>query len=179
MSVVDRDFGFKSLLSNMMDADGSAVFVGIRQAKGAEVYPESDPSDAATMAEIATINEFGSPEHHIPERSFLRATLDENEDRFQKRLGTALGEIITEPHAAERALGMLGEVAVGSVQARMAQGIAPALSPVTIAERARKGRPSTKPLIDTGRLRQSIEYEVRVKGREVASGGSAKKGRAA
>lgn len=53
-------------------------------------------------------------------------------------------------------LELLGLRAVGDVQSRIADGIEPAISKATAA---RKG--STKPLIDTGRLRQSIDSEVR------------------
>jgi hypothetical protein len=48
---------------------------------------------------------------------------------------------------------------VGVIKQRIANGIAPPNSPYTIA---RKG--SSKPLIDTGQLRNSITYQVEIGG---------------
>ncbi|MDF7681191.1 hypothetical protein PT300_11600 [Enterobacteriaceae bacterium ESL0689] len=52
----------------------------------------------------------------------------------------------------------MGEKLAGEVKRKIQSGIAPPLDPKTIA---RKG--SSRPLIDTGNLLQSITYEVRDK----------------
>jgi hypothetical protein len=51
---------------------------------------------------------------------------------------------------------LIGMRVVGDIQDRISDGIPPPNSPITIA---RKG--SSKPLIDSGQLRQSISFEVR------------------
>jgi phage virion morphogenesis protein len=59
----------------------------------------------------------------------------------------------------------IGEDLVYSTRQRFLDGTAPdgsrwaALSPVTLALRARRGRGGAKPLIDTGTLRQSVGYD--------------------
>jgi hypothetical protein len=55
----------------------------------------------------------------------------------------------------DAALGLLGTKAVGEIQKRMARGIKPDNAPSTIAAKG-----SSTPLIDTGRLRQSVTYAV-------------------
>jgi hypothetical protein len=53
------------------------------------------------------------------------------------------------------AYGRIGMVAVGDVQRRIVQRIPPPNAPSTIAKKG-----SDVPLIDTGRLRQSVDYTV-------------------
>ncbi|MEM8168046.1 hypothetical protein Q4R38_18910, partial [Morganella morganii] len=57
-----------------------------------------------------------------------------------------------------RAFAIVGEKLSGEVKRKIQSGINPELDPKTVA---RKG--SSKPLIDTGNLLQSITYEVRDK----------------
>ena len=67
-----------------------------------------------------------------------------------------MGRILDGTSDVDRELARLGQKVVGDVQQRMADGIGPPLDPETVR---RKG--SSTPLIDTGRLRQSIDSEVR------------------
>ena len=165
-TVTDIDHGYRRILRDLAKTDKAEVFVGIRQAKGSE---EHDPGSGITIAEIGTIHEFGAPAANIPERSFLRATVDQSEGLLQKRLAHGMGQVLDGTQTVTGALSLVGETAVGAVQVRIAKGIAPALAPATIAAKG-----SSKPLIDTGRLRGSIEYEVRVESKETASGSTAK-----
>ena len=56
-----------------------------------------------------------------------------------------------------------GLVAETSVKNTINAGVEPALADSTIAARERRGRTGTVPLIDTGKLRNSIKYVVRRK----------------
>ena len=112
-----------------------------------------------TVLFVASIHEFGAPDAGIPERSFVRAYVDENRaqiEAWQYALGLrALSGEIT----AKQALNQLGALIAGGMQDRIARGIAP---PNTVETIMRKG--SGKPLIDTGQLRSSITWKVRRKG---------------
>lgn len=107
-------------------------------------------------AELAAIHEFGSPARNIPERSFLRKPLINNAAVIANLAKNAVGKFITGQITAEAALGALGEEAKNISKVAIAEGITPALKPATI-----KRKKSTKPLIDTGQLLNSITYEVR------------------
>ena len=51
----------------------------------------------------------------------------------------------------------IGQVVVGLVKKRIAEGIEPGNAPSTLEKKA----PKTKPLIDSGQLRSSITHEVK------------------
>ena len=107
----------------------------------------------ATLLEVAFWNEFGTAD--IPQRSFIRATVDENLDRIQALQAALAKRIILAEITAEQAMAQLGAFVKGLIQSRIARGIEPANAPSTVA---RKG--SSKPLIDTGQLRSSIDFVV-------------------
>lgn len=147
MSVTDTDMGFDALLAMLAEADQTDVRVGVRQDKGSQIPDGS----RLTLAEIAAVNEFGSMDGRIPERSFLRSTVDQNADAYEKQLTRDLMGSGDVPGAFTR----LGLQAVADVQRTMVELDDPPNAPATIA---RKG--ADNPLIDTGRLRQSIDFEV-------------------
>ncbi len=163
MNEVTEKGDLKPLAACLAYLNGLRVVVGVRGQAGSEVYPgEGQP---LTLVDVATVHEFGSANGVIPERSFLRSTLDRNGKKYAKRLREAIARAIEAAakggdwrEAVDRDLSRLGVLAVGDVQQTIRDSGPgwPALSPVTIA---RKG--SSKPLIDTGRLRQSIDHELR------------------
>jgi len=108
-----------------------------------------------TNAELMAIHEFGAPRAGIPERAPIRGAFDAYEKRWQALVGNLVKAVVAEKMAPERALGLLGERAVADMRAHVRAGLEPPLKPATIA---RKG--SSVPLIDTGRLLQSIAHEV-------------------
>ena len=84
-----------------------------------------------------------------------------NEAKYAAYLESELLNIIENGGDMRHMLQQLGEVHVGDIQQRIRDLKEPKNSDVTIA---RKG--SSNPLIDTGRLRQSVDYIVKVnKGR--------------
>lgn len=109
-----------------------------------------------TLAELAAVHEYGSKDGRIPERSFIRSTVDKNQKRYQKLLPKLGKKILEQKLSAKQAMTQLGEVVSGDMKETINAGIEPGLKPTTIK---RKG--SSKPLIDTGRLKGSITHEVR------------------
>lgn len=108
-------------------------------------------NDDSELATYVRANEFGTS--RIPERSYLRSTMVK--PSAIKRIVQA-GVALTKPGAdTKTVLEVVGVVAVGEVQEQIRRGDYVPNAPSTIA---RKG--SAKPLIDTGRLIQSIGYEV-------------------
>lgn len=124
-----------------------AVYVGIPKEKN----PTTE--EGFRMSDLAAVHEFGSPDRNIPERSFLRASVSNNQGRYFKFLSDRLIKGGGEP---EKILNELSVVAQDDVREYIVNGKFAPLSEKTVK---RKG--SSKPLIDTGRLRQSIVGVVR------------------
>ena len=152
--VTDRDRGYRRFVRSMASLSGvlPEVTIGIHEAQGNE-----RPDGGATVAEYATYNEFGMG---VPERSFLRAPLAKNQDVYAEAIVEGVIQLVTKGEPLARSLGLVGEAAASDCREAIRAGIDPPNAPATIA---RKG--SSKPLVDTGRLRQSITYQVWPKGR--------------
>jgi hypothetical protein len=150
VTIRDRDTGLKDLLKRF--APGVVgVTVGVHESEGSAEHGE------ATVLDVALFNEFGTED--IPERSFIRAWSDENEEANRGRL-KAVAEAVFKKNvpSIEVGLARFGVFCVGDVQKRIASGLSPALAPATVQ---RKG--SSVPLIDTGQLRSSISHKVKPK----------------
>ena len=159
IKVIDRGWeGIKARVETIRGS-GAVVNVGVQGQPAAANHQNTH----LTVGQLATIHEFGKvirqPKLNriivIPARSFLRATVDQYRDAIARRQvllsqGYILGKFELRP-----AMELLGMYVVGLVKQRIANGIAPPNRPSTIA---RKG--SSKPLIDTGQLRNSITYKV-------------------
>jgi hypothetical protein len=112
-----------------------------------------DQGQHATLLEVAIINEFGGG--HVPQRSFIRATIDENLDRIHAAQVALAKQIVLAQITGDQAMARLGAFVAGLIKARIAAGIEPANAASTIE---RKG--SSKPLISTGQLRSAITFAV-------------------
>jgi len=129
---------------------------------------DSKRTDDASNVQIAAVHEFGAGK--IPERSFLRATVDGDSSimRFAQEQADAVvhGEM-TAAKAGER----IGIVTSDRVKRRIRGHIAPPLAAATIERKIVKGAHGgglaskagdpAAPLIDTGQLINSITYEVK------------------
>ena len=104
------------------------------------------------MAEIAGYNELGTT--HIPPRPFLRQTADNRRAEINAICGAALRQV-TQGGSAQKATNTVGVGVVALVQDEMTTGGFVENKPSTIAQKG-----SAQPLIDTGQMRQSVEYVV-------------------
>lgn len=95
------------------------------------------------------------PSVTIPERSFIRAGFDSNKDLLAEACENAVRRVILGELTAEQAAHNIGTAAVGMVK-RYMRTVQPAKSDLTLA-----GAPGkSTPLVQSGRLRDSITYEV-------------------
>ena len=91
----------------------------------------------------------------IPERSFIRAGYDENKDLLAKACENAVRRVVLGELTAEQACHNIGTAAVAMIKKYM-RTVQPAKGSITLASAPGK----TTPLVQTGRLRDSITYEV-------------------
>lgn len=159
--VEDKDLGLNRIIRTLnKDLDGVVVKVGVqakdkavRRGKGGSIRNTDQP-----LAVIAAIHEFGLGD--MPQRSFLRSAYDENLPMIDKMIQrVANGAVFGFGLGTNAALNKLGNVVQGMVQRKIVDGPFVPNSPATI-----KRKKSSKPLIDTGHLRQSIRYVIERKG---------------
>ncbi|MDC9598831.1 hypothetical protein [Xenorhabdus anantnagensis] len=113
----------------------------------------------ASKANFASTHRVPAHTIKIPERSFLRSTLNENKDKYADELAKGIKSELLNDGDPRVALDKVGGMIAGDVKAKIMTGIPPPLSPKTI-----KRKKSSKALIDNGQLLQSITYEVREDG---------------
>ena len=131
------------------------VTVGVHSADGSQVEEGSD----ITVAEIAAIHEFGLG---VPERSWLRAFVDENRDELSDMLAATAKLIAQGKYPADVAMNRFGLAVVGMVKKRIVAGIEPGLAESTKAEKMRVtgGNAKDTPLIRFGQFISAIAHEV-------------------
>lgn len=142
-SFKDVDNGFKAAISALAKANIDVVIGVLGSAGESEV-------------QIAAVHEFGSQDGHIPQRSYLRLTVDARRDEILNLLEKQLHA--TDPAIAANRVGLqVVSMVRETIRSRQTEGPKDqALRPATIK---RKG--SDLPLVDTGRLLQSITSEQR------------------
>ena len=118
--------------------------------------------DSVTDAEVSLLdvamwNELGTA--NSPSRPFLRNSVDDNASKISAFCRAQLKRIAQGSADAQDILKKIGVMQKGLVQEKIANGSFEANAPSTV-----KKKGSDKPLIDTGRMRQSVSYVVRKKG---------------
>ena len=140
-------------LRQMLEDAGRGVMVGVPAGAAEE--------DGTSLAMIGAVHEFGLPEQNIPERSWLRGGIRAAREKLSRVNIASLKDVLAGKATVTGALDKLGVVAAGEVKRGfVTQTFAP-LKPATIAERKRKfGKSSTRPLVATGQLRQSVAHQL-------------------
>lgn len=131
----------KQLIEQIKASGEKAVYVGFPT----EFNEKVEGSDNFNLASLAAVLEFGN--ERIPSRPFLRQTLAENQEKY-----TALFVKLFESGISiDQIYEQIALIAQGDVQQNIVNGKWTANAPSTI-----KRKKSSKPLIDTGKLRQSV-----------------------
>jgi len=154
---VTSKYGGKRI-NALLDAVGRAhVLVGVLRGTGAHPNAEG----GKTIAEIAWWNEFGTK--WIPERSFLRTTIRAHNyyrDAIKEALLLAKKRFRYED--ALQGLKVVGFMAVRDMRRKIVGGPFVANAPSTVRSKSTNETRDNKqkPLIDTGTLRKSIQYQI-------------------
>jgi hypothetical protein len=147
VKIIDRDLGYKQIALNFKQLKGRGVKVGVM---GGET------NDGVAVVDYAMYNEFGTS--RIPARPFMATTADNNRDKVQEFAGFLVGKMIDRRLDATSVLKNLGEFYQAKIQETIRNAKEWAV-PNAASTIAMKG--SSSPLIDQGRLVQSIRYEVK------------------
>ena len=150
-AVVDKDLGYAKIMASINELAGEevSVLIGVHGAKDSE------------MVVIAATSEFGTttagPQRNItiPERSYLRSTVDNGVSEIMSDLSDAVEDALDGGNLDQR-LGLVGEKWTGEVKRKIASHPPPVNKPSTLK---RKGE-GKGTLIDTGILRNSITWSL-------------------
>lgn len=145
--VIDKDLGYDKWLKQMK-AISNKPFTKIGILGDGE-----KGEDGATVLEYGSYNEFGTKD--IPERSYIRSTIDERKRRIFGKAFNLQESIFLGKMSMEKALGIMGTLIKGNIVQKIVDLRSPANADSTV-----QAKGSSNPLIDSGRLRQSIDYEV-------------------
>lgn len=141
--------------------DGKRFFAEIEKLKTLGAFVGFQAGEAADdngvdMAQIAMWNELGTST--APARPFLRMSVDDNTSKINQTCSAALKKVTT-GGTAEEVLKTVGVFGKSLVQEEIGSG---SFAPNAESTIRKKG--SDKPLIDTGRMRQSVNYIIKPRG---------------
>lgn len=142
------EFAKKGVYVGFPDSAGTHKRKGPKKSK-----KDGKQAQSVTVAQVAAWNEFGTI--HMPARPFMKQTVTENKEKFGEMLKLAGQEVLQGTDTTE-ALNKVGVVAKALMQKQIDEGSFAPNAPSTI-----KMKGSSKPLIDTGQMRQSVNYVVR------------------
>lgn len=170
------------LLGQLSALTSKEVLVGFPE-ENADRAKEEGEKGEITNAALAYIHDSGMPEQNIPARPFMIPSIEEAAPRLAASLFRGAQRVLSgKETSAESELNRAGLIAQASMRRKLNSGIPPPLSDRTLQERARRGTkgrsgaqwelawraagapPSTqlaKPLIDTGQMRNAINYVIR------------------
>ena len=132
----------KALIERLRADKEKAVYVGFPT----EFDEPVERAGNFNLASVAAVLEFGN--EHIPSRPFLRQTLSENQEKYI----ALFTQLFKQGLQIERIYEQLALVAQGDVQLNIARGNWAPNAKSTIKQKG-----SSKPLIDTGKMRQSVK----------------------
>jgi hypothetical protein len=156
-ATVTSTYGGRRIDGLIKAAGRTNVLVGVLRGTG--VHPKAEGDQ--TIAEIAWWDEFGTK--LIPERSFLRSTLREHK-YYREDMKKALRAAILDFRHKSGLLWLkkVGAIAARDIRRRITTGPFKPNAPRTIrAKSTNEARDNKqKPLIDTGTLRKSIQFQI-------------------
>ncbi len=130
------------------------IRAGYRQRKqNNKAGPMKGAQGGLSVAMIAAINEFGAPSRGQPPRPFFRNMIRDKGPTWGKSLAVVLK---TSNYDATKALRLMGEGIKGQLQKSIIDLVSPPLKDSTVAHKG-----FSKPLIDTGHLLASVDYDVK------------------
>lgn len=148
VSTVTRDNGIFDRIKNTAKRYSAKVEVGYF---GNGRHTGKRP---ITLGNLARIHEHGT--RHTPKRPFVAPALKKNRGKYLRLAGKSFVSIVRGGQTTSQMWHYLGQEAVKDVQQYMVTATFTPLSPKTIKQKG-----SSRPLIDTGQLRQSITYRVK------------------
>lgn len=138
------DMGIDKVLENVIELGGKQVKVGIQAGSGSH--------DGVDILDIAIYNHFGT--RNIPSRPFVSDCFDKNQGQISEAKKRIVYRVM-EGMPASAGLAQLGQWYQDVLKGHIRNGGWVPNAPATVK---RKG--SSRPLIDTGQLVNSVRWEI-------------------
>ena len=116
------------------------------------IFSDSEYEDGEKVANVGAIQEFGSPEAHIPERPYFRQAVAEIERDLPKQMRGIIDPTTME--ISERNAARIGSYAAGVIRDRIRALKSPPNAPYTLTRKS-----GANPLQDTGELENAVDWE--------------------
>ncbi len=163
MSTRDTDYGAKAILAEIEKVKKKPfVKVGILGSSGMH-QAEKEGDAPVTVVDVAVFNEYGTTTKlgnvGTPERPFIRTTHDEKEQTINNYIDQGVDQIFAGNMKVVELLSKTGVMVQAFIKSKINAITDPRNAPSTIAEKG-----SSKPLIDTGQMRNSVNFEVVMSG---------------
>lgn len=152
-----HDLGYARIKRELLKLEKSVVEVGILGESARYADPDSD---GFTLVDVAIVNEFGSEDGHIPERPAHRQTYNAKRNDLKKRIAGSVRLIAEGKVDTGTQLDRLGLWYTGELKDTIRQFNDPPNAPSTVRQKG-----ANNPLVDTGRMLNSINHEVSSRGR--------------
>lgn len=144
---------FQQFFAKLKELHKSYVSVGVHQDAGS--YPGGE--DVLT---VGLAHEFGVPDRGLPERSYMRSAIDENQEKLNRWQQELAGKIMgADRISVPKALNILGARIQILMQNKLKSDIPPPLTPDYEEWKIKQGFTSDT-LIMTKLLMRSITYKV-------------------
>jgi hypothetical protein len=148
------DKGWKNIEKSVKKMDDSFVTIGVH--KGVHPYPSG-----VAVPLVAHWHEYGTQK--IPERSFLRSTINQKQTPIWTLIGKQKDMIFKNHISVHKGLTVIGFVVMEMIKGTIKRGGVGTYAFEKLAASTLKNKVTTKPLIDSGRLHRSINFEVTAK----------------
>lgn len=136
----------KKFLDEVNKLTESVIHVGFQAGDGSY-------DDGTDLVTVAAYNELGTSD--TPARPFMKQSFENHEPELQQACAHAF-KTVSNGGKAETALNQLGTFAKGLIQDEIVSGSFEPNAPSTI-----KKKGSSQPLIDTGYMRQSVNFVIK------------------
>lgn len=142
------------------------LFKGINEQVNIGFFPDSKygpENDNLPVATVAAWQEEGVPPQNIPPRPFMRVGFGAplRRGRYDKQFKAAIANILEGRSTFTQEYKKLGSVFVEDMKDAITKWDSPPNAPLTVAEKG-----FNDPLIDSGTMRDSVDFKVEKKGSE-------------
>ena len=141
----------KRLKKTMEELTKLECFIGIQ-------HDQDTSEDGVDVCDYAAWNELGTSNDIPPSRPFIRNSVDLHRDEINSRIDEIVEKIL-DGATAEQALNEMGLFQKSLIQGEITDGNYQANTDSTF-----KKKKSAHPLIDTGRMRGAVNYQIGKKG---------------
>ena len=152
VTIQRKDVNRSKIEANVRALENGFVKVG---------FPSGGPisSESINVAQKAAFNEYGSAEHNVPPRPFMKQAMELNRQKLRWLSAGLMSRVQRLLLSPRQALGILGEAHSGQIRSTIqTDGHFARNAPSTIAKKG-----DDKPLIETSQMMNAITHKVVLK----------------